>query len=171
MSQSCPVRGLGQTRIAGRPWDQWRTAVDAHLRIECPSCGKALTVPSSAIGRHGTCPGCKHRIKIESPARERAATAPKPDEEIIEAELVHEPVLNRQQLMGPIEELIYWHNWLWYRWLGIFLCGMGVLVFLGGFGFILEQPRLRNIPAGVTMIVGSIFVFGGGVWIWRRRIH
>lgn len=38
------------------------------IRVVCPQCGKALTVPSALIGKSGKCPACKNTIAIQSPA-------------------------------------------------------------------------------------------------------
>lgn len=65
-----------------------------RLKIICSSCGKALTVPSSAIGRKGKCPGCKHQMLIEAPPQAPprvAAAPPKPPEAPVRAQLAEQP--------------------------------------------------------------------------------
>jgi hypothetical protein len=123
-------------------------------------------VPSSAIGRQGTCPGCKNKITIRSPEKDTQV-----EPEIIEAELVQHPAPNHRVPNEFANDMVHSYKWLWYRSQAIFLCGMSILVFLTGLAFILEKPQLRNIPAGIMMVVGSFVVFAGGVWIWRRRIR
>ena len=168
MTQGAKTRSTSQRQVRSKG----TTDLNAQLRIKCPSCGKALTVPSSAIGRQGTCPGCKNKITIESPVENRQATTPPPSKsepEIIEAELIQQPSPNNRILTESANELIDVYKWAWHRGQAVFLCGSAVLVFLTGLAFIFEQPRLRNIPGGIMMVVGSFVVFAGGVWIWRRR--
>ena len=63
------------------------------IRVVCPHCSKALTVPSALIGRNGTCPACKSTISIEmppppKPSREDNAKRPA---EVVVADLAQQP--------------------------------------------------------------------------------
>ena len=81
------------------------------------------------------------------------------------------PCTDQRILTESANELIDAYKWAWHRGQAVLLCGSAILVFLGGLAFIFEQPRLRNIPGGIMMVVGSVVVFAGGVWIWRRRLR
>lgn len=37
------------------------------LTIQCPECGKQISVPESAIGKTGRCGACQHRFVIQPP--------------------------------------------------------------------------------------------------------
>src|SRR5678816_1631751 len=36
----------------------------AMPRVPCPVCSRILNVPDAALGKIGSCPGCKHRFPI-----------------------------------------------------------------------------------------------------------
>lgn len=73
------------------------------LRIKCPSCEKALIIPSNAVGKKGTCPACRSTFTIGTPgsdARKTHAREERPDITIkpspIPAEEVSGPLLDQQ---------------------------------------------------------------------------
>jgi len=38
------------------------------LTVQCPQCGKQVSVPESAIGKTGRCGACQHKFVIELPS-------------------------------------------------------------------------------------------------------
>jgi hypothetical protein len=52
--------------------------MNTQRRIKCPSCGKSLTVSSSAIGRKGKCPACDAVFNVGAAGHSMPANAPPP---------------------------------------------------------------------------------------------
>lgn len=65
------------------------TRVGQRLRIICAQCGKVLVVPAEAVGRKGTCPGCKHRMTIE--ANDAVPVTPQQEAPLMPARLAEQP--------------------------------------------------------------------------------
>jgi ribosomal protein S27E len=146
--------------------------VNAQLRVKCPSCGKALTVPSSAIGRQGTCPGCKSKITIESPTGNSPAVKPRPSKsepEIIEAELAREPAQSKPALTVA-SELLWMKPQHRAKYQSVLLFVVSTLGLLLAWVFAFPgNPRLRNLPVAIMMLVVAPAGMSLAVWLWRRK--
>src|SRR5262249_12681370 len=61
---------------------------------DCPTCGKKIKLPESAIGQSLTCPGCQSRFAVNSGNdKAEAAIQPRPSQLVHRAEVLpaHEP--------------------------------------------------------------------------------
>ena len=68
----------------------------AGLRIPCPNCDKALTLPDrSLLGRKAKCPACGHRWVLEEPEEVVLTAAPDPPP------TVQEPTVQEPDAAGP----------------------------------------------------------------------
>lgn len=105
-----PLAGMQERRSVRRPFSlPSNRELPQHpakgstmpLKVSCPQCRKALTVPDQLAGRTGKCPGCGASVSIPPAASVRTPPQPPPPaaapEAILEGTLVHEAPSSRPQ--------------------------------------------------------------------------
>jgi predicted Zn finger-like uncharacterized protein len=69
--------------------------VGTQERIQCPACGKSLSVSSASVGRKGKCAACNAVFVVELPSRATSSNPPppppKPSSQAREAEIAQQP--------------------------------------------------------------------------------
>ncbi len=71
-----PAGGPVQQALSRSPQPQKPGKQNPSLRVSCPTCGKSLRVPESAVAKQAKCPHCKSVFQVPVMAAEVRAAAP-----------------------------------------------------------------------------------------------